>query len=96
MAWGRQELKHLKVDGPVLIEISGGTTLYIDKDNNVTVDGFAKVKLEAVGDELDLVARQINILADEEVYIGAGKHAEIQAPRIDFNPRGKAKGNKRK
>lgn len=74
----------LNVNGPRIINIYGKIKISVVSENDITIEGLEAVKIKT--DELDLDARNISIQAEENLYIGAGKHLVQQAPRIDLNP----------
>ena len=80
-----KRLQKLKVNGPTLIEVEGGVTVYVDQNNCVTIQGQNNVKISTPEDLL-LDAKNIDIKAKESVYIGSDKHIIQQSPRIDLNP----------
>lgn len=77
--------EYVKVGSPAIVEVDGGVTIHIDAKNNVTIKGHNKMKFVCDGD-LELDAKNIKMQAQENVYIGSGKHLVQQAPRIDLNP----------
>lgn len=86
--------EYVKVSAPSIVEVEGGVTIHIDAKNNVTIKGHNKIKFMCDGD-LEFDAKNINMQAQENVYIGSGKHLVQQAPRIDLNPEKHKSGYKR-
>lgn len=78
-------MQKLKVSGPTLIEVEGGTTVYVDHNNCVTIQGNKNVRI-STPEDLTLDAKNIDIKAQDTIYIGSDKHIIEQAPRIDLNP----------
>lgn len=83
-------LKSLKLDEiyvtkPTTINVYGGVKIHIDDNNEITVEGHSKLKFTTDSD-IEFDGKNINLQAQENVYIGAGKHIVEQAPRIDLNP----------
>lgn len=86
-------LKKIKVQPSTYIEIDGGVTIFVDSNKNVHIDGHNKLIMRSA-EEIDLNAKNINLNAQENVYIGSGNGIVQQAPRIDLNPNGSEDGYK--
>ena len=78
-------LQRIKVRESTYIEVDGGVTIFVDDHKNVFIDGHDKIYINTQ-DDLNLNAKNVNITAKEDVYIGSGKNITQQAPRIDLNP----------
>lgn len=78
---------------PCLIEVEGGVTVKIDKDNNVIVSGQNKLLFQ--NDDIEIDAKRVKIHASEsfdldvngKIYMGSSEHIEQQSMRIDLNPK---------
>lgn len=70
---------------PAMIDVHGKIFIAVDSDGQITISGSESVKIEAP-ENIDLDAKNINIQAEEHVYIGSGQNITQQAPRIDLNP----------
>ncbi len=86
--------EYVKVGSPAIVEVDGGVTIHIDAKNNVTIKGHEKIRMKCDGD-FEVDAKNINMQAQENVYIGSGKHLVQQAPRIDLNPKINQSGYKK-
>ena len=94
VAWVLQEFNMLKkldpnvvkVAPPSIIEVDGGVTIFVDYDGNVTIEGHKSMKFKCE-DDIEFDAKNINLRAKENVYIGSDKHIVQQSPRIDLNPK---------
>ena len=99
VAWDLQEfdmLKRLdhnviKVTSPSIIEVDGGVTIYVDYGGNVTIEGHKSMKFKCEED-IEFDAKNINLHAKENVYIGSDVNIVQQSPRIDLNPKINTKG----
>lgn len=78
-------IKKIKAKSPSVIEIDNGVTIHIDYEGNVSIEGQKKLKLKCNSD-LELDAKNINIQAQELVYVGAGKGTVMQSPLLHLNP----------
>lgn len=78
---------------PCVIEVEGGVTIKIDKDNNILVSGHNKLMFQ--NDDVEIDAKRVKIHASEsfdldvngKIYIGSTDHIEQQSMRIDLNPK---------
>lgn len=92
-------LKKLKMDeiyvtGPTTVSVVGGVKIHVNEYNEVTIEGNSSLKFKT-DDDIEFDAKNINLNAQENVYIGSGKHLVQQAPRIDLNPEYDASGYKK-
>lgn len=92
-------LKNLKkndmyVTGPATINVVGGVKIHINDHNEIVIEGTSDMKFKTEGD-IEFDAKNINLNAQENVYIGSGKHLVQQSPRIDLNPEYDASGYKK-
>jgi len=83
-----------KIYSPAIIEVDGGVTIRIDAQSNVTIEGQRSIKFKTDSD-IEFDAKNISMQAQENVYIGSGKHLVQQSPRIDLNPEFKKSGYKK-
>ena len=87
------DYEYLVASKPCLIEVEGGVTIKIDKDNNVIVSGQNKLCFQ--NDTIEFDAKKIKMHASEsfdldvdgKIYVGARDQIEQQAIRIDLNPK---------
>jgi hypothetical protein len=87
------DYEYVVVSKPCLIEVEGGVTIKIDKDNNVVVSGHNKLLFQ--NDDVEIDAKRIKIHASEsfdldvdgKIYMGSSEHIEQQSMRIDLNPK---------
>jgi hypothetical protein len=75
----------VKVTSPSIIEVDGGVTIFVDYGGNVTIEGHKSMKFKCEED-IEFDAKNINLQARENVYIGSGKQIVEQAPTIHLNP----------
>ena len=71
-------MQKLKVSGPTLIEVEGGTTVYVDHNNCVTIQGNKNVRI-STPEDLTIKAKTIDMEATE--------HMILKSHRIDLNPK---------
>lgn len=86
-------LKRIKIQPETYIEIDGGVTIFIDANRNVFIDGHNKLFMKS-SEEISLDAKNINLNAKENLYIGAGVNITQQTTRLDLNPNGGISGYK--
>ena len=84
----------IKVTSPSIIEVDGGVTIYVDYGRNVTIEGHKSVKFKCEED-IEFDAKNINLQARENVYIGSGNQIVEQAPTIHLNPEHDKSGYKK-
>lgn len=92
-------LKNLKknevyVTKPTTVNVVGGVKIHVNEYNEVVIEGNSSLKFKTEGD-IEFDAKNISLNAQENVYIGSGKHLVQQAPRIDLNPEYDASGYKK-
>jgi len=87
--------KKIRVIPPYTLEVEGGVTINIDENNNVTIRGHNKLRVECK-DDLDFDAKNIRMNAQEDIWIGSGNNSVIQSPRVDINPEHDSSGYKGK
>jgi hypothetical protein len=86
--------EYYKIYSPAIVEVEGGVTIRIDAQNNVTIEGQRSIRFKTDSD-IEFDAKNISMQAQENVYIGSGKHLVQQAPRIDLNPKRNKSGYKK-
>jgi phage gp45-like len=87
------DYEYVVASKPCLIEVEGGVTIKIDKDNNVVVSGQNKLLFQ--NDDVEIDAKRVKIHASEsfdldvdgKIYMGSSEHIEQQSMRIDLNPK---------
>lgn len=87
------DYEYILATKPCLIEVEGGVTIKIDKNNNVIVSGQNKILFQ--NDDIEFDAKRVKIHASEsfdldvdgKIYMGSSQHIEQQSMRIDLNPK---------
>ena len=87
------DYEYILATKPCLIEVEGGVTIKIDKNNNVIVSGQNKILFQ--NDDIEFDAKRVKIHASEsfnldvdgKIYMGSSEHIEQQSMRIDLNPK---------
>lgn len=69
---------------PAIVKI-GRIMLKIDDNNNITIEGHNGLNLDCDGD-LNINAKKVNLIGEDDILIESKKHLVHKAPRIDLNP----------
>lgn len=60
-------------------------TITVDENKNVRISGHNKLFFDSAGD-VEINAKNINMNAEDTVFIKSGYHMIHDAPRLDLNP----------
>ena len=69
---------------PVLVRV-GKISIKIDEDNNIEIEGHNNLNFNCAGD-LNINAKKINMLGEDDMVLESKTHMVHVAPRIDLNP----------
>ena len=69
---------------PAIVKV-GRVMLKIDDNNNITIEGHNGLNFDCDGD-LNINAKKVNLVGEDDILIESKKHLVQIAPRIDLNP----------
>lgn len=76
--------EYVITEQPALVRV-GKITIKIDEDNNIEIEGHNDLNFNCAGD-LNINAKKINMLGEDDVIMESKTHMVHMAPRIDLNP----------
>lgn len=76
--------EYVITEQPALVKV-GKITIKIDEDNNIEIEGHNDLNFNCAGD-LNINAKKINMLGEDDVIVESKTHIVQMAPRIDLNP----------
>lgn len=76
--------EYVITEQPALVKV-GKITIKIDEDNNIEIEGHNDLNFNCAGD-LNINAKKINMLGEDDVVVESKTHIVQMAPRIDLNP----------
>ena len=69
---------------PALVHV-GKIVIKIDDENNIEIEGHNDLNFNCAGD-LNINAKKINMLGEDDMVLESKTHMVHMAPRIDLNP----------
>lgn len=76
--------EYVITEQPALVKV-GKITIKIDEDNNIEIEGHNNLNFNCAGD-LNINAKKINMLGEDDMVLESKTHMVHMAPRIDLNP----------
>lgn len=76
--------EYVITEQPALVRV-GKITIKIDEDNNIEIEGHNDLNFNCAGD-LNINAKKINMLGQDDMVLESKTHMVHMAPRIDLNP----------
>lgn len=76
--------EYVITEQPALVRV-GKICIKIDEDNNIEIEGHNDLNFNCDGD-LNINAKKINMLGEDDMVLESKTHMIHMAPRIDLNP----------
>lgn len=76
--------EYVITEQPALVKV-GKICIKIDDDNNIEIEGHNNLNFNCAGD-LNINAKKINMLGEDDMILESKTHMVHMAPRIDLNP----------